>query len=170
VTAGAAAQVNVLLPTRNISRCARDIPQDQFSPRSIRERSVRVGATNPRHCVQQLEACGIAALAFLVAAPLLAQSQGRGDSSPRYDAATEATVTGTVESVEQITGSEGGRGRRGLGGTHITLKTSAETLEVHLGPTAFLNEKRSSLPRVTRWRSSALAFLLMATACSSPRK
>jgi hypothetical protein len=29
-----------------------------------------------------------------------------------------------------------------LDGTHLTLKTSTETLEVHLGPTAFLNEKK----------------------------
>lgn len=92
-------------------------------------------------------ACGIAALAFSIAAPLLAQSQGRGEGSPRYDVATEATVTGTVESVEQITGAGGGRGRRGLGGTHITLKTSAETLEVHLGPTAFLNEKKVAIAK-----------------------
>jgi len=87
-------------------------------------------------------ACGIAALAFSVAAPVLAQSQGRGEGSPRYDVATEATVTGTVVSVEQITSPSGGRGRRGLVGTHITLKTSVDTLEVHLGPTAFLNEKK----------------------------
>jgi hypothetical protein len=87
-------------------------------------------------------AFGIAALALFVAAPLLAQPQGRGQGSPRYDVATEATVTGTVESIEQITGPAGGRGRRGLGGTHITLKTSGETLEVHLGPTAFLNDKK----------------------------
>ena len=87
-------------------------------------------------------AFGIAALALLVAAPLLAQPQGRGRGSPRYDVATEATVTGTVESIEQITGPAGGRGRRGLGGTHITLKTSGETLEVHLGPTALLNDKK----------------------------
>ena len=87
-------------------------------------------------------AFGITALALFVAAPLLAQPQGRGQGSPRYDVATEATVTGTVESTEQITGPAGGRGRRGLGGTHITLKTSGETLEVHLGPTAFLNDKK----------------------------
>jgi hypothetical protein len=92
-------------------------------------------------------ACGIAALAFSVAAPLLAQSQGRGGGSPRYDLATETTLTGAVESVEQITTPEGGRGRRGLGGTHITLKTSAETLEVHLGPTAFLNEKKVTIAK-----------------------
>jgi len=92
-------------------------------------------------------ACGIAALAFSVAAPVLAQSQGRGEGSPRYDVATEATVTGTVVSVEQITSPSGGRGRRGLGGTHITLKTSVDTLEVHLGPTAFLNEKKVAIAK-----------------------
>lgn len=92
-------------------------------------------------------ACGIAALAISVAATQLAQSQGRGEGSPRYDVATEATVTGTVESVEQIPGAAGGRGRRGLGGTHITLKTSAETLDVHLGPAAFLNERKVAIAK-----------------------
>jgi hypothetical protein len=56
-------------------------------------------------------------------------------------------VTGTVDSVEQIASPGGGRGRRGLGGTHLTLKTSAETLEVHLGPTAFLNEKKLAVSK-----------------------
>ena len=92
-------------------------------------------------------AFGIAALALFVAAPLLAQPQGRGQGSPRYDLATEATVTGTVESVEQIASPSGGRGRRGLGGTHITLKTSGETLQVHLGPTAFLNNKKVAIAK-----------------------
>lgn len=92
-------------------------------------------------------AFGIAALAFFIAAPLLAQRQGRGQGSPRYDLATETTVTGTVESVEQIAGPAGGRGRRGLGGTHITLKTSGDTLDVHLGPTAFLNDKKVAIAK-----------------------
>jgi hypothetical protein len=92
------------------------------------------------------QAVGIGALIVLAAAPLLAQPQGRG-GGPRYDPATEATVTGTVESVEQITGPGGGRGRRGLGGTHLALKTSTETLEVHLGPTAFLNEKKVAIAK-----------------------
>ncbi len=61
---------------------------------------------------------------------------------PRYDTATEATVTGTVEAVEQITGRGGGRRRRGLGGTHLSLKTGTETRGVRLGPTAFLNEQK----------------------------
>jgi hypothetical protein len=90
---------------------------------------------------------GIAAFVFSVATPLLAQPQGRGQESPRYDVSTEATVTGTVESVDQISDPGTGRGRRGLGGTHITLKTSAETLDVHLGPTAFLNEKKVAIAK-----------------------
>jgi hypothetical protein len=87
----------------------------------------------------------IGALTLLAAVPLQAQ-QGRG-GGPRYDPATEATVTGTVESVEQIAGPGGGRGRRGLGGTHLTFKTSTETLEVHLGPTAFLNDKKITIAK-----------------------
>jgi hypothetical protein len=90
---------------------------------------------------------GIAACVFSVTTPLLAQPQGRGQGSPRYDVSTEATVTGTVESVDQIADPGTGRGRRGLGGTHITLKTSAETLDVHLGPTAFLNEKKVAIAK-----------------------
>jgi hypothetical protein len=31
--------------------------------------------------------------------------------------------------------------------THLTLKTSTETLEVHLGPTAFLNEKKVAIAK-----------------------
>ena len=102
------------------------------------------------HRFQARHASGIVAVLLFVAAPLLAQTQGRGEGFPRYDVATEATVTGTVESVERIAGPGGGRGRRGLSGTHITLKTSAETLDVHLGPTAFLNEKKVAIGKGDR--------------------
>lgn len=84
------------------------------------------------------------ALSLLIAVPLHAQSQGRG-GAPQYDLATEATVTGIVESVEQLAGPAGGRGRRGMGGTHLTLETATEMLVVHLGPTAFLNEKKIAI-------------------------
>ena len=72
---------------------------------------------------------------------VIAQTPGTGQgASPMYDVKTETTIKGTVESVETVTGT-GGRGRRGLGGTHITVKTEKETLEVHVGPTAYLTEK-----------------------------
>jgi hypothetical protein len=87
-------------------------------------------------------AAGVAVLLLTGTPALSAQPRGGGQGGPRYDTATEATVTGTVEAVEQITGRGGGRGRRGLGGTHLTLKTGTETFEVHLGPTAYLNEQK----------------------------
>jgi hypothetical protein len=94
-------------------------------------------------------AAGSCAVTVLMVTPLFAQPQGRA-GGPRYDTATEATVTGTVDSVEQIAGPGAGRGRRGLGGTHLTLKTKTETLEVHLGPTAFLNEKKVMIAKGDR--------------------
>jgi hypothetical protein len=54
-----------------------------------------------------------------------------------YDVKTETTIRGTVESVETVA-----RGRRGLGGTHLVVKTATDALEVHLGPTAYLSEQR----------------------------
>jgi DNA/RNA endonuclease YhcR with UshA esterase domain len=54
---------------------------------------------------------------------------------PRYDPATEMTVKGTVEEVQQITG------RRGWGGTHLMLKTDQGTLDVHLGPASFVKQQ-----------------------------
>jgi hypothetical protein len=65
----------------------------------------------------------------------------------RAEQAEKVHGPATVESVEQIAGPGGGRGRRGLGGTHLTFKTSTETLEVHVGPTAFLNEKKVTIAK-----------------------
>ena len=53
-------------------------------------------------------------------------------SAPMYDSATEITVKGTVEAVNQLTGA------RGWAGTHLQLKTDKETLDVHVGPSWFL--------------------------------
>ena len=61
--------------------------------------------------------------------------------SPMSDVKSETTIKGTVESVEPITAS-GSRGRRGLGGTHLVVKTEKETLDIHLGPTAYLAEQK----------------------------
>jgi DNA/RNA endonuclease YhcR with UshA esterase domain len=84
------------------------------------------------------------AASFAFAQPLRAGRQG----SPMYDTKTEVTVSGTVESVETIAGPAA-RGRQGLGGTHLVLRieteTETETFEVHLGPSAFLNEKNINI-------------------------
>jgi hypothetical protein len=79
----------------------------------------------------------VAALLFLGAAQTTPPT---GQGSKMYDVKTETTITGTVESVEIITGT-GGRGRRGRGGTHLIVKTQTESIEVHVGPTAYLKEK-----------------------------
>jgi hypothetical protein len=75
----------------------------------------------------------------------IASAQG-GRGSPMYDVKTETTITGTVESIETIAGP-GGRGRRGLGGTHLIVKTKTDTLEVHVGPTAYLTEQKITLAK-----------------------
>jgi hypothetical protein len=66
-----------------------------------------------------------------------------------YDVKTGTTITGTVESVENITGG-GGRGRGGMGGTHLVVKTDKETVDVHVGPTAYLTEKGITLSKGDR--------------------
>ncbi len=52
-----------------------------------------------------------------------------------YNPSTEATVNGTVEQVRTISGG------RGWGGIHLDLKTESGTLDVHLGPSAYLSSK-----------------------------
>lgn len=103
-----------------------------------------------------------------VQAPVAGQM--RGAMGPMYDTKTEVTLTGTVEEVKEMTGMMGagrmgrrgagpegmgpkeggreGRGMRGGGmpgmamqGTHLMLKTAGETIDVHLGPPAFLKEQ-----------------------------
>ena len=63
-----------------------------------------------------------------------------------YDVNSETTIKGTVEIVDTITG-DGGRGRRGLGGTHLVVKTEKESVAVHVGPAAYLAEKGITLAK-----------------------
>jgi hypothetical protein len=58
---------------------------------------------------------------------------------PRYDVSKETTVKGTISKVEQLTDCPGCDCPACGGGTHIVLAPSS--LEVHLGPTAFLKDK-----------------------------
>jgi hypothetical protein len=77
------------------------------------------------------------AISTLSVASALAQ-RGMGQGAGRmYDPATETTIKGTVEEVKQIQGQRGG-----ANGTHLIVKTDKETLEVHLGPTAFLEKEK----------------------------
>lgn len=95
----------------------------------------------------QFIAAGVLALCALVlssVSPAFAQRRGgMGQGMPMYDTKTETTLKGTVEEVKAMTGMMRGRGRMGMDmeGTHVMLKTDSETIEVHLGPSAFLKEK-----------------------------
>jgi hypothetical protein len=73
-------------------------------------------------------------LVALIALPLFAQGR-RGKGMPKYDPKAEITIQGTVEEVTQHTGV------RGWKGTHLALKSGAETFDVHLGPSEFLADR-----------------------------
>lgn len=71
-------------------------------------------------------------------------------SGPDYDTTSEATFTGTVEDVR--TGRSAlywlsqihtmGLGHKRVQEKQLLLKTETDTIQIHLGPTAFLTEKQ----------------------------
>ncbi len=79
-------------------------------------------------------------LAGAVGNRLNAQGGPRGQG-PMYDPATEVTVKGTVEEVKLI--STG----RNSGGTHLIVSTEQGKLEVHVGPTWFLEKNKMSFTK-----------------------
>jgi len=71
-----------------------------------------------------------------------AQAQrGPGKGTPKYDPSTEVAVKGTVLEVSEHTSP------MGWPGTHLTVKTSDGTLDVHLGPASYLAEKKFSFSK-----------------------
>lgn len=89
----------------------------------------------------------VLAVVLGVATGALAQpARGRGQGGPMYDTKAEARFSGSVVEIQDVT-PPGRSGRRSLGGTHLTLKTATERLEVHLGPTAFLKDRKVEITR-----------------------
>ncbi len=72
-------------------------------------------------------------ITMLVVACLAGSALAQVGSGARrmYDPNTETTVKGTVEKVTEI-------GDRGWTGTHLTLRTSEQTYDVHVGPSAYV--------------------------------
>jgi hypothetical protein len=66
-------------------------------------------------------------------APGAGQGRGGSGAGPLYDPDTVTTLKGTVDAVTVLP-ARGGR----AGGMHIALKTDGQAMEVHLGPTWFL--------------------------------
>jgi hypothetical protein len=92
-------------------------------------------------------AASAVALVLAIGAPASAQPGGGGQGGPRYDSTTETTIAGTVQAVEQVAPQSTARGRGSMGGTHLQLGTAADTVDVHLGPTAYLDEQKISLAK-----------------------
>ena len=78
----------------------------------------------------------IVAVGLVAAGVTGADAQMRGRMAAGYDKSKEVTVTGTVEAVTPQ------QGMRGMGGTHLTLVVGAEKLDVHVGPTPWLADKK----------------------------
>ena len=64
---------------------------------------------------------------------------GRNPTPGSYDLAAEQTVTGTVVDVRQVTGPGP------AAGTHVTLKTASGTVELALGPSRFMTQKKYAI-------------------------
>ncbi len=82
--------------------------------------------------------------AALLLATAFAQPRAGMRNMPMYDPATETTLTGTVDSVQQFPGA---CCRGYQSGTHVTVKTDAGPTEVHLGPTTFLTKHELSFAK-----------------------
>ena len=78
----------------------------------------------------------VVAVGLVAAGVTAADAQMRGRMAVGYDKSKEVTVTGTVEAVTPQ------QGMRGMGGTHLTLAVGAEKLDVHVGPTPWLADKK----------------------------
>jgi hypothetical protein len=75
----------------------------------------------------------------IVALATVAYAQRGGGN---YNPATEATMTGTVESVDHMP-SPG----RGGGGLHLKLTAPSGPIEVHVGPSSFVASKNMTFAK-----------------------
>ncbi len=74
-------------------------------------------------------------LALMTSVGLAQAGPGQGQRSRRYDPSTETTMKGTVAGVTQQAG------RNGWNGTHLTLKTDDSAIQVHVGPSAYVEQQ-----------------------------
>ena len=83
----------------------------------------------------------LAAITALFVTLSFAQGRGGNKGARMYNPATETTVKGTVEDVQQVPGKRGGTG------THLTLKADSGTFDVHVGPTSFVSNQQFSFAK-----------------------
>jgi hypothetical protein len=70
-----------------------------------------------------------------------AQTTAARKSAPMYDPATEVTMKGSIEAIKQLIGPQS------WAGTHLSLKTDKETIDVHVGPSWFLTQNKISFTK-----------------------
>jgi hypothetical protein len=68
----------------------------------------------------------------LCVAPAFAGDNNKEAVPPQYDLKSEVTLTGTIAKIREIPATEA------YAGTHITFDVKGESLDVFLGPSAFL--------------------------------
>ena len=84
--------------------------------------------------MRTLKLLQVAGLVVGLASAVYAQGGMRG-AGGNYNPATETTVTGTIDSVNDV--SAQGRG----GGLHLVMAAPAGPIEVHVGPASFVTSK-----------------------------
>jgi hypothetical protein len=85
----------------------------------------------------------ILVLSMLIVSSGLGQGMGRGSRTGRlYDPRTVETIRGEVLRIVVVPGQGTGPGASTSGGVHLTLKTEQGNVDVHLGPSWYL-EKQS---------------------------
>ncbi len=65
---------------------------------------------------------------------------GQGPGGPRYDAANETKITGTIDQINTVDGMC-------HTGTHLVLKTDKGNMEIALGPSQFLEDQKLELKK-----------------------
>ena len=85
----------------------------------------------------------LGAVSLVIFSASFAGAQPMGQIMPRYDKSTETTITGTIEDVMQMTGTN----PQGMSGTHLTVKTDAGTVLVFLGPSMYLEQQHFVLAK-----------------------
>jgi hypothetical protein len=93
-------------------------------------------AENARRLIMRnLKHVSIAVILFGTAGLVFAQGNARGGAG-QYNAATETTITGTVDDVQNLAGPA-----NGPGGLHLMVRGDRGTYDVHLGPAAYITSK-----------------------------
>jgi hypothetical protein len=94
----------------------------------------------------------VVALVFVASgiAPSADQHHGSGwhwyGAAPMYNSQTEASFMGIVKAVNRVPASgQHCWGATDVCGAHLTFATATETIEVHLGPAAMLEEKNITI-------------------------